>query len=111
MVAFLKPLSYLGPYSFRSWVMDTFCPFLGNFGRSVIRFRHILQTIHDTGREVYRSRQIFIAKEGTTGSGTTQFNKTDVLSNLGMLNPHDMVGPDLLVLNSQSDIQRFYHDA
>ena len=55
-VLFIKPLSYLGPYSFRSWIMDTFCPVLGEFGRSVTAFRRILKTMDETARAVYRDR-------------------------------------------------------
>ena len=83
-IPFLKPLSYLGPYSFRSWVMDTISPSLGPFGRSVAKARHILQTMEDTARAVYRDRQTLIANE-TAAGGLTKFSKTDVLSNLGQI--------------------------
>ena len=83
-VPFTKPLSYLGSYSFRSWVMDTFCPFLGAFGRGVMTFRQILRTMDKTARAIYHDRQAYVANEVATGS--TQFKKTDVLSNLGWSN-------------------------
>ena len=100
----MKPLSYLGPYSFRSWVMDTFCPFLGNFGRGVMTFRQILSTMDTTARAVYRDRQAYVTNE-IASTGSTEFSKTDVLSNLGQLNLVEAAAVRLLTSNSKSNVQ------
>ena len=62
--------------------MDTFCPYLGAFGRSVMEFRRVLRTMNTTALTVYRDRRAYIADE-VAASGSTQFSRTDVLSNLG----------------------------
>ena len=90
-IPLIRPLSYLGPYSFRSWVMDAICPFLGNFGRAVMTFRQILRTMDKTARAIYRERQVYVANE-IAARGSAQFKKTDVLSNLGWSNQMKSLG-------------------
>lgn len=90
--------------------MDTFCPFLGSFGRSVMTFRRMLRSMYMTARTVYRDRQAFIANEAAIG-GSTQFNKTDVLSNLGQSNQIEAAGSGSLMLNSKNGVQGFQHGA
>jgi len=99
----LKPLSYLGPYSFRSWVMDTFCPFLGSFGRSISKFRLILRTMDDTGHSLYRERQAFVASEAAQ-TESEHFTKSDVLSNLRQSIPIQPINSEIAVPRSKSNI-------
>jgi len=100
----------MGPYRFRLWFMDTFCPYLGAFGRSVMEFRRIVKQMAETARAVHRDRQDYIANETAT-RGSNQFRKTDVLSNLGGSNQIKVAGPHSLASNSQNGIQGFQYHA
>ena len=86
--------------------MDTFCPFLGAFGRGIIKFRHILTTMDETARTVYRDRQAFVANELATQE-SIKFRKTDMLSNLGRFDLTRIVDPTQLTLNSKSGVEGF----